>query len=98
MRNKIKMWLILASATFIYQFSVVPAPENSASQAAAAAMLIPGGNTVGIRIDVGGVMVVSAADLPFAEGKKSPARLAGLRPGDVIKSVNNVATATVGQL
>ena len=47
--------------------------------------LIPGGQSVGVAIDTAGVIVVGASDLGSTP---SPARLAGLKAGDVIRSVN----------
>jgi len=48
-------------------------------------VLFPGGQSVGVAINTGGVVVVGNSDL----GKTpSPARLAGIRSGDVIQSVD----------
>ncbi|MDR0406173.1 MAG: SpoIVB peptidase [Clostridiales bacterium] len=62
--------------------------------------LIPGGNTIGIRIHIGGVMVVGFSDIRGADGKKRfPARDAGLRTGDVVTKVNGAeVTKTDGLL
>lgn len=51
--------------------------------------LIPCGNSIGVRINVDGVMVVGISDFRDEGGKKSrPAQVAGLRTGDVIRKVN----------
>ncbi len=50
--------------------------------------LIPGGQSVGVAIRTEGVVVVGSSDLGSVA---SPARLAGLRAGDRILSVNGVA-------
>ena len=47
--------------------------------------LIPGGQSVGIAIDTRGVVVVGNSDLGATP---SPARLAGLRSGDIIQRIN----------
>ena len=46
-------------------------------------ILIPGGEAVGVAITTQGVLVVGTSDLG-GEGGASPARLAGIRPGDVL--------------
>ena len=47
--------------------------------------LIPGGQSIGVALLTDGVVVVGASDV---SGAASPARAAGLRPGDRILSVN----------
>jgi stage IV sporulation protein B len=46
-------------------------------------ILIPGGEAVGVAIATQGVLVVGTSDLGGEDGA-SPARLAGIRPGDVL--------------
>ncbi len=46
-------------------------------------ILIPGGEAVGVALQTQGVLVVGTSDLG-GEGGASPARLAGIRPGDVL--------------
>lgn len=46
--------------------------------------LIPGGQAVGVALATQGVLVIGVSDV----AGKSPAQAAGLRPGDVIESVN----------
>ena len=58
-------------------------------------VLVPGGQSVGVAMTTGGVVVVGNSDL----GKlPSPARLAGLKSGDVIQCVNGVQIAGAKQL
>ena len=58
-------------------------------------VLMPGGQSVGVAMTTGGVVVVGNSDL----GKTpSPARLAGLRSGDVIQCVNGVDISGAAQL
>ena len=47
--------------------------------------LIPGGQTVGVAIDTAGVVVVGASDLGSTP---SPARLAGIRSGDILPAID----------
>jgi len=46
-------------------------------------ILIPGGQAVGVALQTQGVLVVGTSDLG-GEGGASPARLAGIQPGDVL--------------
>ena len=57
--------------------------------------LVPGGQSVGVALNTGGVVVVGNSDLGRTP---SPARLAGLRSGDVIQSVNGSAVNGAKQL
>jgi stage IV sporulation protein B len=50
--------------------------------------LIPGGETVGIQINVDGVLVAGTSEVETDTGLASPARDAGLRGGDVIVAVD----------
>lgn len=50
--------------------------------------LIPGGRSLGVALQTDGVVVVGASDLGRTD---SPAREAGIRPGDVIRSVDGEA-------
>ncbi len=57
--------------------------------------LVPGGQSVGVAMTTGGVVVVGNSDL----GKTpSPARLAGLKSGDVIQCVNGTDVSGAAQL
>lgn len=61
--------------------------------------LIPCGNTIGIRININGIMVVGMSDIRNSNGKKClPAQSAGLREGDVIKKINNKEVTKITQL
>ena len=58
-------------------------------------LLVPGGQSVGVAINTGGVVVVGNSDL----GKTpSPARVAGLKSGDVIQSVDGAEIAGAAEL
>ncbi len=58
-------------------------------------LLVPCGQSIGVAMTTGGVVVVGNSDL----GKTpSPARLAGLRSGDVIQCVNGVRVSGARQL
>ena len=52
---------------------------------ASAQVLVPGGQSIGVALKTGGLVVIGAADVG---SQASPARKAGLRSGDVITTVN----------
>ena len=58
-------------------------------------LLVPGGQSVGVAMTTSGVVVVGNSDLGQ---KPSPARLAGIRSGDVIQCVNGVEIGGANQL
>ncbi len=58
-------------------------------------VLVPGGQSVGVALRTGGVVVVGNSDLGRTP---SPARLAGLKSGDVIKSVDGARVTGAQQL
>jgi len=58
-------------------------------------VLAPGGQSVGVAMTTGGVVVVGNSDLGRTP---SPARLAGLKSGDVIQCVNGVPVEGAKQL
>ena len=57
--------------------------------------LVPGGQSVGVAMTTGGVVVVGNSDLGRTP---SPARLAGLKSGDVIQCVNGARISGAKQL
>jgi len=59
--------------------------------------LIPVGDTVGIEIKMGGVLVAEAGEVDTASGKGAPARDAGICPGDIIVSVNGRSVSTAAE-
>ncbi len=58
-------------------------------------LLVPGGQSVGVAMNTGGVVVVGSSDLGRTP---SPARLAGLKSGDVIRSVDGARVNGAQQL
>ena len=57
--------------------------------------LVPGGQSVGVAMNTRGVMVVGSSDLGTTP---SPARLAGIKSGDVIERVDGVAVTGASML
>lgn len=60
--------------------------------------LIPGGEAFGVRFDMAGVLVVGFCDVDTKGGNVCPASQAGLREGDVIKSVDGKQMQGAGAL
>ena len=58
-------------------------------------VLVPGGQSVGVALNTRGVVVVGNSDLGRTP---SPARLAGLKSGDVIESIDGEAVTSAKQL
>ena len=62
---------------------------------ASAQVLVPGGQSIGVALKTGGLVVIGAADVG---SQASPARKAGLRSGDVITMVNGKEVSEPGEL
>jgi len=61
--------------------------------------VIPGGQTIGVKVKSDGIMVVGHHQVKTKEGEKvSPAQSAGIRLGDLIKSANGEKLKDVGQM
>lgn len=56
--------------------------------------LVPMGCTVGIQMNMEGVLVVGLSDIQTADGEQSPSRHAGIVPGDVIKRLDDTEIKT----
>ena len=91
-RDMKKIWAALPALALVLVLWVSPA-----ALALDAAELVPVGDTVGIEIKMDGVLVVETGEVETADGKLSPARSAGIRPGDVIVSVNGRAVKTAAE-
>ncbi|WP_069649743.1 SpoIVB peptidase [Caloranaerobacter ferrireducens] len=53
--------------------------------------LMPGGHSIGVKLDTKGVIVVAFSDIIGQDGKKhNPAKEAGIKKGDVILEINGV--------
>lgn len=62
--------------------------SKAAAQIVSERILVPGGQSVGIRMDVKGVLVVGLEELETESGVLSPAYDAGLQIGDTVVSIN----------
>lgn len=62
-------------------------------------LVIPSGRAVGIKIDVGGVMILGFSDVRDENGEKiCPAKKSGLKTGDIITSVNGYEVKLIDDL
>lgn len=50
--------------------------------------VIPGGQSIGVKLNSLGVLVVGHHQINTAEGKKSPGEIAGVEVGDIITNIN----------
>ena len=91
-------FLIIAFFAFSYQFANPVTTSNYKTvEAAADSTVILGGQSIGVNINIDGILILGLSDFYGDDGKKHcPAKEAGLREGDIIVSVNNktVTSAT----
>ncbi|MGI5965863.1 MULTISPECIES: SpoIVB peptidase [Anaerotruncus] len=57
-------------------------------------MVVPGGNPFGIKMFTEGVLVVGMSDIASGGTSSNPAKAAGLKVGDIIKSIDGRAVQT----
>ena len=68
-------------------FGIIPI-KNAEVQEIDTPMLIPGGQPFGIRLRMDGVMIIRLGAVSSEEGSVCPAEDAGLKPGDIIRTVD----------
>ena len=56
---------------------------------------VPGGETVGMKLYIDGLLIVGFSDIPSQSGKASPGKNAGLKKGDRIVRVNGEDTENI---
>ncbi len=89
-----KRWFLrLQTAVIIWVMTAVCAVTAFADGA-----LIPVGETVGISIQMKGVLVAGVTQVKTGRGTVCPAKEAGIQPGDVILAVEDKAVETAGEL
>jgi len=81
-------------ARLVVRFMGVPVKRVSVS-VKPSLLVIPGGQAIGVAVEMAGVLVVGASDVGHA---MSPARKAGIRAGDRIVSVNGNAITSAEHL
>ncbi|MDR3050163.1 MAG: SpoIVB peptidase [Oscillospiraceae bacterium] len=60
-------------------------------------VLIPGGQAIGVALHTSGVLVVGTSDFASAQGG-NPAREAGIRPGDLLRTLNGSGIQSAAHL
>lgn len=100
-RRKSVIWIII----FFLLFSVSGSEKFNNNDgvisvyASKEKTLIPGGNCIGVTLNTDGVLVVSLSEVESDKSKRtSPAKTAGIRPGDLIKAYNQDNVFTVEDL
>lgn len=104
MRQK-RYFVFSAIVWLIFTFSGSKFLTNNAAQAFSQSsdisqkQLVPGGSCIGVTLSTDGVLVVDVSDI-CVSGKTlpSPAKKAGIKPGDLIQSFNGLKTETVDDL
>ena len=87
MRQLYKRWSAVLLVCAAMLSTSVPASAEGSGETGRK-MLVPMGNAVGIDLDLQGVVVADVVDFHMAGQTVSPAKDAGIEPGDVIKSIN----------
>lgn len=100
MQNRVRKKLAFLLASFFvlsYQFANIPPSAYKTVTANGNTTVILGGQSIGVNINVDGILILGLSSFYGQDGKKHcPAKEAGLKEGDVILSVNqkDVSTAT----
>lgn len=76
--------------TSIKLFNIFPVKKAKVT-VAQRKYVVPGGNVFGIRLYTKGVMVIRVDEVTTPSGNQSPGRIAGLKEGDMIISVEGVS-------
>lgn len=88
-------FLLIGFFAFSYQFANLPPANYKTVEAANNSSVILGGQSIGININVDGILILGFSDFQGLNGKKCcPAREAGLKEGDIIVAVNGEAVYT----
>ena len=77
--------------TIILVGQLTEAPQNDAASVDVVSerVLVPGGHSVGVRMDVKGVLIVGLEEIETADGERiNPGIKAGLQIGDMILEIN----------
>lgn len=99
MKNRNKTAIIIALSFFMLLCGKTYDIPVLAQEFSQTREVIPLGNSIGVTLTMDGVEVVNVSEMVNTSGKAvSPAKDAGLMPGDLIKSVNGNELHTVDEL
>ncbi len=84
-------FLLIAFFAFLYQFANPIVPQKVKTvEASVSPTVILGGQSIGVNININGILILGVSDFYGVDGKKHcPVKEAGLKEGDVIISVND---------
>ncbi|MCL1807417.1 MAG: SpoIVB peptidase [Oscillospiraceae bacterium] len=77
---------------------LLPAPAAAAQDSGLPDTVIPGGHTLGVKLQTDGLLVVGMAPVQTDGGTISPAQDAGLMSGDMITHIQNKPVSTIPEL
>ncbi len=105
MRQKKRKFFLLVNMLVIigicpsFFASQIFAEENGETKIEQGIQLVPLGNAIGVTLNMDGVMIVTVSEMTCFDGHTAaPARDAGLKAGDLIKSVNGGELHSVDEL
>lgn len=86
---------VSGTSTSINSDVSIPASTSAASEK----LVIPDGRCIGVALSTNGVLVVDLLDVTSSDGERSsPAKLAGLKAGDLIQEFSGKKISTVNDL
>lgn len=98
MKNSLRKkltFLLIGFFAFSYQFANLPPVNYKTVEAANNTKVILGGQSIGVNINVDGILILGFSDFYGENGKKCcPSKEAGLKEGDVIVAVNDKSVTT----
>ena len=91
MKNKAKgiLSILIIFTLFTCGFVVNGVSDVSTQNNTLPDTLIPGGNVIGVKFYIDGVHVLKSDSVETENGRKNPAKEAGIKSGDYIKEVND---------
>lgn len=80
---------LLLTIVLAGQFTAEPSDDTASVDVVSERVLVPGGQSVGVRMDVKGVLIVGLEEIETEDGERvNPGIKAGLQIGDMILEVN----------